>query len=77
MKVSPEELAHEVDSVTKQLQVLADGMAADGMITASGVVLMGRQTIRALWTQLRPAEAPQDAPAAPTLQSVPAEGSAG
>lgn len=68
MRVSDSVLATEVESVSAQLQTLADGLAADGMVTASGVVLMGRQAIRALWTRLHP---PAEAP--PELTSVPPE----
>ena len=71
MRISDDLLAAEVDSVTAQLQTLADGMANDGLVTASGVVLMGRQTIRALWTRLA------EARPKPELTSVPPEESAG
>lgn len=72
MRVPDDALASEVESVIGQLQTLADGLAADGMVTASGVVLMGRQAIRALWGRLQALQ-----PAPPELKAVPPEESAG
>lgn len=57
-RVSDDALGAEVESVCAQLQTLADGLGADGLITASGVVLMGRQCVRALWTRLQVAKEP-------------------
>lgn len=68
MRVPDSVLTSEIESVSGQLQTLADGLAADGMVTASGIVLMGRQAIRALWTRLHP---PAEAP--PELKAVPPE----
>lgn len=70
----------EIEATCAQLTQLADGLANDGLLVASGVVLGGRQAIRALWTRLSPplqlvGEPPTESPAedvpTPGPESVP------
>jgi hypothetical protein len=64
VRVESEEFERQVQAISDQLMALADGLANDGLVVASGVVLSGRQMIRALWTRLNPpAPAAEEKPA--------------
>jgi hypothetical protein len=49
----------QVAEVVAVLDGLAEGLCAESRVKDSAAVLMGRQTIRALWTELHPPEPPQ------------------
>lgn len=74
MRVSDEEFAREVEALVHRLQALGDGLAVEGLLAASADVLVARQTIRVLWSQLHGA-APAEGP--PTLKAVPPDEAAG
>ncbi len=51
---SKEEFQANVKAIVDDLAGLADSLASDGMLVASGRVLAGRQAVRQLWTMLNP-----------------------
>lgn len=63
MLISKQEFEKQISAVVQQSAQLAEGLASDGLLTASGVVLSAVQTIKALYTQLQVATAPADKPA--------------
>lgn len=65
MLIDEKQFAAQVEAVTKQLVALADGLAVDGLLGASGTVLAGVQAIKVLWTQAHPAPAAQPEPSDP------------
>jgi hypothetical protein len=80
MVINENQFAAQVQSVVDQLGALGEGLANDGLIGASGVVLAAKQTIRLLWTRLHPplrlvSDPPPEAPAedvpTPGPESVP------
>jgi hypothetical protein len=73
MRVSPAEFEGELQALETRLQVLGDGLAVEGMLSASATVLEARQAIRVLWTRLNPI--PGAAP--PDLKVVPPPEGAG
>jgi len=60
-----EKLLAQAEQVAAQLAGLAEVLAANGELVASGVVLAGRQTIRALYTKLAPPPATKEAATEP------------
>lgn len=54
MLVDEKMLAGEVAGVVQRLTELANGLASDGLLHASGIVLGGAQAVRMLYTQLHP-----------------------
>jgi hypothetical protein len=66
--ITDEQLEAQVEVVLAALDRLAESLAADGHLQASGVALTGLQAIRALWTRLHPPVAQP-----PELKSVPPE----
>jgi hypothetical protein len=66
MLVSDDVFRREIEGVVARLEQLADALANDGLLHASGTALAGRQAIRALCTRPYPVV---EAPSA--LKSVP------
>lgn len=66
MLITNEQFSNQVQATVQQLDQLADGLAVDGLLTASGVLLQARQCIRVLWSKLQPPAPPTETPAPET-----------
>lgn len=62
MLVNKEDFEKQVAAVVQQMTATAEGLANDGFLQPSGIVLAGVQTIKALYTRLQEATKPAEPP---------------